>query len=227
MDLSESFLSDEMLYGFIIGCPNMTSLNLDSCSGLVNLVDFPNRLNSLNMCLASELSDIAFERIARLEQLTYLDISSTKATDYHVIPIAQHCTLLETWVLTCTRITAVGLQAVLHNCHDLTKLNLSCCDSIVDWDSMDWSGVPLLRTLDINFTSIIDAGLRLICLRCPLLCVLNISCCRNITDVGVDCLLDSACFNSLLTVYGGNSCFGLSSGGRDKLSALNKVCISY
>ncbi|KAJ4972071.1 hypothetical protein NE237_005170 [Protea cynaroides] len=151
-------ISDRSMQLIADTIPDLESLNLTRCikisdSGLQQIFMKCHSLHYLNLYALSSLTDEAYEKIALLTHLKFLDLCGAQNLSDEGLSLIAQCNNLVSLNLTwCVRVTDVGVIAIAEGCPYLEFLSLFGITGVTDkcLEVLSRFCSSTLTTLDVN-----------------------------------------------------------------------------
>ena len=176
------------VFSMVHGSPILTEIRLLDCCGITD---------ASMIALGRYYRQLIFIDVGRCYNIGYIGLTGfadaccnvSDAVNFPHVGIGTG--LRGICLLSCERITDIGISAFARSSHLLSDIDISSCKSITDVGiSALGRSCPLLTDINVyNCENITDVGVSALGLGCPLLTNINLYSCRNIAAI---CKIDSA-----------------------------------
>ncbi|PKA63837.1 F-box protein [Apostasia shenzhenica] len=151
-------ISDRSMHLIGSNYKNLEELNVTRCikitdGGLQHVLLDCTALKSLNLYALSSLTDRAYEKVANLAHLTFLDLCGAQNLSDHGLSCIARCKSLAMLNLTwCVRVTDVGVIEIADGCRSLEYLSLFGIVGVTDrcLQVLSNNCSKTIATLDVN-----------------------------------------------------------------------------
>ncbi len=189
LELRSININDEFISALVIHSKKLTSLVLNNGIGddgiemiTTNLLG----LTKLDISCCQEITDVGLEKIAKLKNLNYLNLSNTNLSDKALTIIASSLKKLSFIDFTnCENITDEGVKSFVTSYPYFSSINLGCLN-ITDQAIESIVTMPKITSIEFGYCGkITDNGIENIANNIPNLTFLGLNGCVELTDESI------------------------------------------
>ena len=184
LSLCQCQIGDENVFSMVHGSSILTEIRLLDCCGITD---------ASMIALGRYYRQLISIDVGRCDNISYIGLTGfadaccnvSDAVNFPHVGIGTGLRGIS--LLSCERITDIGISAFARSSHLPNDIDISGCRHVTDTGiSALRQSISLLSDIKISDCSnITDMGVSALGLDCPLLTNINLYSCRNITDIGV------------------------------------------